>query len=205
MSRMIDLGRHRFWRWLGLWLALCVLAPAAQAAAYVFPGNLPSTCTGSGPSYTCTGLTLLTGDTVTINSPTPATITVNGALNATGASINSAGNTADLTLNVTGAVTLTTSSIKGNVNSVGATLNTGSSITGNLAAGAATITLAASTTVSGNVSCTGTCYLGMQGNDITIGGTTTVGHLYNWGPTARALAAPSRRTMPTSTWAMTRS
>lgn len=26
-------------RKLGLWLSLCVIAPAAQAAAYVFPGN----------------------------------------------------------------------------------------------------------------------------------------------------------------------
>ncbi|MDZ7811910.1 MAG: DUF6701 domain-containing protein [Ideonella sp.] len=168
-------------RWLSLWLCLALMAPAVQAAAYVFPGNLPATCTGAGPSYTCAGLTLLSGDTVTINSPMPATIAVNGALNATGASINSAGNTADLTLNVTGAVTLTASSIKANVNSVGATLNTGSSITGNLAAGSGTITMGASTTVSGNVNCTTTCYLNMSANDITIGGTTTVGYLYNWG------------------------
>ncbi|WP_396267045.1 hypothetical protein, partial [Ideonella sp.] len=166
-------------KWLALWLSLALFAPAVQAVAYVFPGNLPATCTGAGPSYTCTSLTLLNGDTVTINSPRPATITVNGALNATGASINSAGSAADLTLNVTGAVTLTTSSIRGNVNSVGATLNTGSSITGNLAAGSGTISMGASSSVSGNVSCTSTCTLSMAGNDISIGGTTTVGMVSN--------------------------
>ncbi|WP_305219816.1 hypothetical protein, partial [Klebsiella pneumoniae] len=66
------------WRWLLALLCLAVLPLHAGAAAYTFPGALPAGCNGSGGSYTCSGLTLAYGDTVTIASPKPATIQVNG-------------------------------------------------------------------------------------------------------------------------------
>jgi MSHA biogenesis protein MshQ len=90
-------------------VAAILLAPLfwgqqAWAANYVFPGTLPPGCSGSGPAYTCiSGGTWNSGDTITINSPKPATITINGDLMFNNnLQINSAGTAADLTLIIKG-------------------------------------------------------------------------------------------------------
>lgn len=91
-------------RWLAVLLVVLVALPA-QAANYVFPGALPASCSGVGPSYTCTSLTLAWGDTITI-VPKPATITINGNLDTNNAQINLGGTSADLNIMVSGTLIL---------------------------------------------------------------------------------------------------
>ena len=74
-----------------VWLLLGWISPA-NAASYTFPGNMPAGCSGSAGTYTCPALTLIAGDTLTIGAPTPATITINGGLNISSASVNFSGN-----------------------------------------------------------------------------------------------------------------
>lgn len=103
-------GRLRSWPRQAMLMRLFVLLALlgtmslARATAYVFPGALPPGCSGSGPAYTCSGaVTMNGGDTLTINSPKPATITINGALVLNNnPQINSAGTAADLTLIISG-------------------------------------------------------------------------------------------------------
>ncbi|RZJ10692.1 MAG: hypothetical protein EOP39_08090 [Rubrivivax sp.] len=175
-------------------LAIAALAlPAlAGAAAYVFPGALPAGCSGTGPSYTCTGGgTLGSGDTVTINSPKPATITVSGGLSMDGnVQINQAGSASDLNIIVNGTLTLGyNAKIKANVTatSINDTGGGNVTITGNLTANGGNISLAYQSSVTGNVSTsgTGTIATGQNGSigggisagtgSITIGENGTVG------------------------------
>ena len=93
--------------WLPLLLIGCfLLIGRAQATTYVFPGNLPSTCSGSGGTYTCTSLSLGYQDEITIASPTPATITVKGDFSTSQNKINASGAAANLNLIVTGTLNL---------------------------------------------------------------------------------------------------
>ena len=87
-----------------LWLLFGWINPA-NAASYTFPGNLPLGCSGSAGSYTCTALTLIAADTITINAPTPATITINGDLDTSGASVNAPGSPSNVRLVVNGVLT----------------------------------------------------------------------------------------------------
>ncbi len=101
----------RCWRLLALRALLGLLGLAAlplHAANYVFPGALPPGCTASGSNYTCSGgnLALAFGDTITINTPKPARITINGDLSTNNAIINNAGNANDLLVVVNGTLTL---------------------------------------------------------------------------------------------------
>jgi len=89
--------------WATLYLFACV---PVYAINYVFPGNMPNGCSGSGPNYTCGPLALGYNDTITIGSPKPATITVNGAFSTQNAKINSGGAASDLTLKISGTLTL---------------------------------------------------------------------------------------------------
>lgn len=134
---------------------LCAAMPA-MAANYVFPGSLPPGCSGSGPSYTCTDVSLGYGDTVTINSPKPATVTVNGSLNTNTAQINAAGSAGDLTLVVTGTLTLGYGTVIRAHITAGAVSDPNGAVTfgGNLATTTGTISLAYQSTVAGNVSST---------------------------------------------------
>ncbi|MDI3512416.1 MAG: biosis protein MshQ, partial [Betaproteobacteria bacterium] len=79
------------WAWqkrAGVILGLC-WPLLGQAAAYLFPGNLPSGCSGSAGTYTCGAVTLAAGDTLNIVA-TPTTISFT-SLNVGSASINAAG------------------------------------------------------------------------------------------------------------------
>ena len=66
-----------------------LLAPLAHAATYTLPGALPPGCTGSGPSYSCPALSLGYNDVIVINSPKPATLTINGNLSTDTSQIRS--------------------------------------------------------------------------------------------------------------------
>ncbi len=139
-------------------LALLLLAGAgaAPAANYSFPGSLPPGCSGSGPNYTCTGGALAYGDTVTINAPRPATVTVNGSLDTNTAQINAAGSASDLTLIVTGTLTLGYQTvIRANI-TAGSVSDPNGAVTfgGNLATSTGTIALGYQSTVAGSVSST---------------------------------------------------
>lgn len=167
--------------WLVACLALLVMATSARAAAYVFPGTLPAGCTGSGPAYSCSStVTLASADTITINSPKPATITINGGLTANAAQINSAGSAADLTFSISGTLSATAGAlIKANV-TAGSVSSTGAvSYGGNLTTtGAGAISLGAGTTVTGTVtSSTGaiTFLTGTAGTYTTVGAISSGG------------------------------
>lgn len=87
--------------------ALLLGAAAAHAVDYTFPGTtMPKGCTGTQGSYTCGNLALGYNDTITVLDPRPATITINGSLTTDTSSINGSGKASDLTLIVTGSVTL---------------------------------------------------------------------------------------------------
>lgn len=90
------------------WLCLLLLAftpSSLWAAVYTFPGNLPSGCSGSGPNYSCSTLTLAAGDEIIIQNPRPATITVGGILELGNDSrVNVGGVADDLTIVVGGRV-----------------------------------------------------------------------------------------------------
>ncbi|MBB4841553.1 putative acyltransferase (DUF342 family) [Paucibacter oligotrophus] len=92
--------------WLALLLLLGLPSPAAWAAAYSFPGNLPAGCTAAGATYTCGPLVLAQGDTVSIGSPKPATIRINGSLDVGNNVIFNGGSSSDLTLFVSGTLSL---------------------------------------------------------------------------------------------------
>ncbi|MFG6431441.1 DUF6701 domain-containing protein [Roseateles sp. LYH14W] len=172
-------------RWLTpLFALLCLLLPLrAGAVAYAFPGNLPPGCSGSGGNYTCAGGTSLAyGDTVTINAPKPATITINGNFSTDTSQVNQSGNASDLTVIVNGTLTLGYQArIKANItaNSINDAGGGGVVITGNLTANNnGNIALAHQTTVSGNVATSGsgtltTPHQGSIGGNVT-GGTGTI-------------------------------
>lgn len=159
-----------------VWVGLSFATLPAMAVNYVFPGNLPAACTASGSNYTCTGFSFGNGDTVTINAPKPATITVNGNLSTDNAVINSAGNAADLSLVVTG--TLTTgyqANIKANIQA-GSVNDSGGQATfgGSIAASSGNVLLGYRTTAAGNVSSTtGSITVGTEA--VISGGLTSTG------------------------------
>jgi MSHA biogenesis protein MshQ len=109
-------------------LALCLAAAQALAAAYTLPGTLPTGCTASAGTYTCTPLTLGNNDTLTLGAPLPATLNVNGNFNTGNRPfINTAGAASDLSINVTGSVSIgNQGQINGSLTATGA-LNLGNS------------------------------------------------------------------------------
>jgi MSHA biogenesis protein MshQ len=154
----------------GCLLALC-LAPAAQAANYVFPGTLPAGCSGAGPNYSCGALALGNNDTITINTPRPATITFTGNFSTDNAKINQGGLTTSLNLIVNGVLTagyqsvlnanVTATSLTGGDQAVfggDVTATTGSvsltyksTVAGSITANSGSITLANEVVVSGGL------------------------------------------------------
>jgi hypothetical protein len=171
-------------------LALLLLSLPAQAVTYTFPGSLPAGCVDNGGgSYSCGVLSLAAGDTVTIASPIPATITTSGAFGTgAGVFVNAGGNTSNLTLVINGAATLGAGSIvNANIETLGAGAVTvgadswiGGSVsteTGYVSIGAATIPPPAApappqTGVNGNVS-TVTGYVVMGADSVINGSITT--------------------------------
>jgi MSHA biogenesis protein MshQ len=167
-------------RWLPhLFSLLCLAAPTlAAAVAYDLPGNMPPGCTRSGSDYTCPGGNLGYNDTVTVSSPKPATVTINGNFGTDTSQINWGGSAADLTLIVNGTLTLgynakITANITANaVNDAGGGNVT---ITGNLTANNnGNISLAYLSSVTGNVATSGSGTI-TTGQNGTIGGNVTGG------------------------------
>ncbi|WP_457425817.1 DUF6701 domain-containing protein [Roseateles sp. P5_E7] len=150
-------------RRLRSFLAIVALAlpTLAGAVAYTFPGSMPAGCSGSSGNYTCPGgSSLAYGDTVTISGTKPATITINGNFSTDTSQINQSGLASDLNVIVNGTLTLGYQhKAKANItaNSVTDAGGGGVVITGNLTANSnGNISLAYQTTVSGNVSTSGT-------------------------------------------------
>lgn len=149
-------------RWLIHLLTLAALAlpSLSLAAAYDLPNNMPPYCTRSGSNYTCAGGTYLSyNDTVTISSPKPATVTINGNFSTDNAQINQAGSASDLTVIVKGTLTLGYQArIKANItaNAVNDAGGGGVTLVGNLTANGGNISLAYLTSVTGNVTTSGT-------------------------------------------------
>ncbi|MCE4555870.1 DUF6701 domain-containing protein [Roseateles cellulosilyticus] len=158
-------------------LLLLALPLQAAAAAYSLPGNPPPGCTGSNSSYTCAALTLAYGDTLAVNAPKPATLTINGNLSTDTSQVNTAGAASDLTLVVNGTLTLGYQArITANITATSVNDGGGGSvvITGNLAATGGNVTLGYLTTVSGNLSTTGAGTLTTPQNG-SIGGNVSAG------------------------------
>ncbi|MDO9031469.1 MAG: hypothetical protein Q7V09_13610 [Hydrogenophaga sp.] len=134
------------------WVALLCTVSSAHAVAYVFPGTLPAGCTGTGPAYSCSAtVTLASADTVTINSPKPATITISGGLTVNAAQINSVGSAADLTITLTGTLSASAGAVvKANVTAGSVSSSGAVSYGGNLTTtGSGAVSLGAGTTVVG--------------------------------------------------------
>ena len=81
-------------------------AAGAWAADYVFPGQMPAGCSGSGGNYVCGDLSLKYRDTVRISGALPAKITINGSLDTDTAQVNALGASGNLSLVVSGDVRL---------------------------------------------------------------------------------------------------
>ncbi|MBH1985907.1 MAG: hypothetical protein I8H76_01110 [Burkholderiales bacterium] len=168
---------------LGLIVAASMVwALPASAANYVFPGNLPLGCTGGSGSYNCGALILSSGDTIAIGTPKPATITFT-SLNASNAQVNVAGSASDLSIVVTGMLTVSAgANIKadvtaGNVSSTGAVSYGGniSTTTGYISLGAGTTVVGALTTTTGAITLlTGTATTRTTVGSINSGGTVTL-------------------------------
>jgi hypothetical protein len=166
-------------RWLTAFAGLAaLLLPAfADAAAYTFPTSMPSGCSGSNGSYTCGTLSLGYNDTVTIAGTKPATITVNGNLSTDTSQINQAGSASDLTLNISGTLTLGYQArITANITAASVNDTGGGKvvITGNLAANGGNVSLAYQSSVSGNLSTSGSGTL-TTGQSGTVGGSISAG------------------------------
>ena len=86
-------------------LVMLISSGVAQAVIYVFPTAMPPGCSGTAGNYSCGALSLAYGDSVSIASPKPAKITINGTLNTNTATINAPGSANDLSIVVTGALT----------------------------------------------------------------------------------------------------
>ena len=139
-------------------------------------------CTGSAGTYTCTALTLIAGDTLTIGAPTPATLTINGDLNTGGAFVNFPGSTSSLKLVVTGMLTvgsgakITANVTAGSVSNVAG----GATVDGSITTKTGAIRLGDNTSVSGGItSDSGTVDVGDYadiGGEIKTSGTITLGN-----------------------------
>ena len=201
------LGRVAARGLLGAAALFCALP--AGAANYVFPGTLPAGCTGSSGNYTCGALTLASGDTIAIGTPKPATITFT-SLNASNAQINVAGSASDLSLVVTGMLTVSNgANIKanvtaGNVSSTGAVTyggNITATTTGYISLGAGTTVAGALTTGTGPITLlTGTATNRTTVGSINSGGTVTLNaHNRVTGDTVGYLVPPANKDPPTRT------
>ncbi len=167
------------WAWqkrVGAMLCLC-WPLMAQAAAYLFPGNLPAGCSGSAGSYTCGAVTLAAGDTLNaVVSPTTISFT---SLNVGSASINAAGSAANLTLNVSGMLSASAGAVvKANVNAGSVSSSGAVSYGGNLVTTTGAVTLGAGTTVAGALRTTTGAITLLTGTSTTY---TTVGSISSGG------------------------
>ncbi|GCL62216.1 LamG domain-containing protein [Pseudaquabacterium pictum] len=153
-----------------LLLLLWPLALRAQSVTYTFPGSLPPGCSGSGPNYSCAAGALPNNTAVVINSPRPATITINGNVDVgQGTVINAAGSASDLTLVVNGTLTLRMNSrITATIQARTVTDAEGyATVTGNITSTVGAVTVGQFGSVSGSISSASTLTLG---NYVNVGG-----------------------------------
>ncbi len=181
----IVLGQRVAWSVRCAWLGMLLLADVAQAAAYTFPGAMPSGCSGSGTSYSCGAVTMPAGSTMSVVNP--STTIAFTSLTTNNSQIN-ASNTSNLTLTISGTLTVSSGAVikanitAGNVSSTGAVTYVGSLTTttsGYISLGAGTTVSGALTTVTGPVtllSGTSTNYTTV--GSINAGGTVTI-NAYN--------------------------
>lgn len=174
-------------RRLALAAVLGMQGVAAHATAYTFPGSMPAGCSGSSGTYTCGSVTLASGDTVTIGTPKPASISFT-SLSTNNAKINASGAASDLSLTVSGTMSVSAGAVinanvtGGNISSSGAVTYGGSITTtssGYITLGAGTTVAGALTTVTGAI----TLLTGTSSNYTTVGsinsGGTVVLNSYN--------------------------
>lgn len=173
-------------RWRSALLVTSALACTAPALAvsYTFPGSLPAGCSGSGSSYTCGALTLAFGDTITIAAPKPATITVKGAMSTNNAQINTAGSATDLTIIVTGALTVGfQATLKANITAASVTDANGQvTFGGTLTTTSGDVTIGYQSQIAGNLSSAGNVSdasgsVSFGGSISTTTGTVSVGYV----------------------------
>jgi MSHA biogenesis protein MshQ len=155
--------------------SLLLFALHAQAATdYVFSstGPLPYNCSlTSTASYSCGVVTLADGDTITVGSFTPVTVTFSGAFTTgTGNLINITGAADDLNIVTNGVLTMGAyTSLNANVTGTAAiNMSLGSTIGGNLTASTTTgvLTLAKNSTVGG--------FIRTDSGAVTVGSSSTV-------------------------------
>lgn len=167
------------WGWgkrVGVTLGLC-WPLLGQAAAYLFPGNLPSGCSGGAGAYTCGAVTLAAGDTLNIVT-TPTTISFT-SLAVNSASINAAGSASSLTLNVSGMFSASAGAVvKANVNAGSVSSSGAVSYGGSISTTTGAVTLGAGTTVVGALTTTTgavTLLTGTASNYTTVGSISSGG------------------------------
>ena len=146
-----------------LWCLLLLCLPTAvHATAYSFPGNLPGGCSGGSGVYTCNGLTLSNGDTLSVSTTT--TINISGNLITNKSTVNENGSASALTLVVSGQVKASYQAVinanitAGSFNDPGGSVTFGGSITttsGSVPLGWATTVGGSIRTTSGNISLNG--------------------------------------------------
>jgi hypothetical protein len=156
---------------IALFLMVLCLQPA-NASNYTFPDAMPAGCSGTAGLYTCDTLTLAAGDTIALQAPLPAIITVKANFTtASDCAVNASGLSTSLTLYVKGKITIGSSNtlhakiigiqavtlgekviVDGSITSTQGDITVGASseISGHIASAAA-VSLAADVKVSGNV------------------------------------------------------
>ena len=159
-----------------------LMARPALAVDYVFPGNLPPGCSGSAGSYSCGSLTLIYGDTITIATPKPATISFSGDFDTQISRVNANGAATDLRLQVSGSMTVRDTAVV-NANIVAGSFETtgnGTTITGNVSTTAGQVTLSYRTRITGSVSASGNAIMGVEaaitGDLVSTGGKVDLGY-----------------------------
>ena len=166
-------------------VGLLLFGLPAQAVDFVFPGQIPSVCSGSGDVYSCGVLSIDAGDTITFNSLSPVIVNFTGAFTSgNNTKVNAEGAAADLTFNGAGVLTIGDDSVlNANVNVIGAgTIGARSLVGGYLSATTVTgvLTVGANSRVNGLISTdSGAVNLGaaavVGGGVTTIAGVVTAG------------------------------
>jgi hypothetical protein len=183
--------------------------PAQAATNYMFSqnGSLPAGCTttSSLTIFACGVLTLASGDTVSVGTDKPVTVTFSGAFTTADNLINEGGSPSDLNFNAVGAITLgdnsivnanltgsgainigTDSVLTGDINTTAGviTIGGGAEVIGSIITTAGGVTLGAGSEISGSIS-TGAGVItllagvGVGGNIATVAGGITVGNSSN--------------------------
>lgn len=176
--------KHLLFLAFGCLMALGLL-PAARAANYVFPGTLPAGCSGTGPNYTCGALSLGNNDTITINTPRPATITFSGNFDTNNAKINQGGLAVSLNLIVNGVLTAGYQSVlNSNVTANSVTAGDQAVFGGDVTATTGGVSLTFKSTVAGTIT-TNSGPISLANQVVVSGGLVTNSGAVNLGQTVK--------------------